>query len=1200
MKRLQKLNLFDFTMIVVGLVIGMGIFRTASISAKGAGTPVIFFSAWIAGGIIALCGALCFAEIGSRYPVTGGYYKIFSYAYHPSIAFSINCIVLISSAGAVSGVALIGSGYISQALFDHPASDTVKLVIAITAIIAFYGLNLLGLKMSARAQNVLMIIKIGMILLLILPLFIPSLWHHDVSIAGQAPLSDTLPSLPSPQPSPTGAGWIANFGKALVAVSFTYTGYQQTINFGNEVERPARNVPRSIFMGIAIIISLYMLVNLAYYKVLGFEELKQQTEVANTVASRLLGKTGGNFFSGLLFLSVLAYVNVYLMSNPRVMFAMSEDKVLPALFARRTAKRDVLAVSLTAFSAICIITLLFAKTFDQILSFTIFLDSLGMATSVGAIFMLRKRTRHLDNTGIYSMKGYPLQPIIFIAAYTFVAFSILWQSPATAGVGLLILLGFLLIYWIARRFNKGLAIVIPLLIVTAFSCNSGNKDKYTSWPVYGGSKENIHYSSLTRVDTSNVTRLQRAWEYHTKDGDSLSQIQVNPLVIDGILYGISPKLRLFALDAATGEPKWTFDPAHPLPGDSVKIAINACRGLAYYGGSKEDNGTSNANGTSTTDAPRLFYSAGSYLYCVDALTGQSVKSFGEAGKIDLHNDLGRDTKDLYVTSTTPGILYKNLLIIGDRVAEEAAAAPGHIRAYDVHTGRLKWIFHTIPYPGEKGYETWDDKEAYKHIGGANAWAGFSLDEEKGIVFAPIGSASYDFYGGRRLGEGLFANCVVALDAATGRRIWHFQTVHHDVWDRDPPAAPVLVTLHKDGRRIDAVAQITKSGFIFLLDRATGQPVYPVEERAVPTATELTGERLSPTQPFPTVLQPFVRQSLTEADLNTLVPDSSCQDLKRRLAGYKTGNMFTPPSKEGTIIFPGFDGGAEWGGPSYDPETGWLYVNASEMPWVLTMVDTKPTKPASSGRSTGGYAQVSTPASQTKGEAGRHLYTANCMSCHGPNRQGGGNTPSLIGISKKYTGDQLVSLVSSGRRMMPAFPQLSPEEKEALASFILDRTDQRKQPFTDTHKAPEDPYHLLPYDHTGYNKFLTKEGYPAVSPPWGTLTAIDLNTGVVAWKDTLGDYPELKAKGIHTGTENYGGSVVTAGGLLFIAATSDAKFRAFNKKTGRLLWETDLPAAGFATPSVYAVDGRQYIVIACGGGKLHKRSGDSYIAYSLPE
>lgn len=731
-----------------------------------------------------------------------------------------------------------------------------------------------------------------------------------------------------------------------------------------------------------------------------------------------------------------------------------------------------------------------------------------------------------------------------------------------------------------------LALLVSFAILTP-ACHHGATGKYTSWRVYGGSTDNIHYSALRQIDTGNVVGLRPAWEYHTGDADSNSQIQVNALVIDGTLYGVSPHLKLFALDAATGRIKWVYDPARPTGGDTPKISINACRGVAWYQGGPEDQ--------------RLFYSAGSSLYCIDALTGNPIPGFGDNGKIDLHNDLGRDVKDLYVAGTTPGIVYKDLLIIGDRVAEEAAAAPGHIRAYDVHTGRLRWIFHTIPYPGEDGYDSWVDTAAYKHLGGANTWSGFSLDEEKGIVFAPIGSASFDFYGGRRIGNDLFANCVVALDAATGRRIWHFQTVHHDVWDRDPPTPPVLVTLKKDGKTIPALAQPTKSGFIFLLDRGTGQPLYPVTERRVPDSSELAGERLSPTQPFSTALPPFARQSLDTTDLNPLVPDSSYQDIKKRLASYHTG-MFTPPSREGTVIFPGFDGGAEWGGPSYDPETGLLYVNANEMPWILTMIDAAPASlsAASPARNGTHAARSGAPAATpTIGQAARALYTSNCITCHGPNRQGGGNYPSLTGVKKKYTEDQFLSLLSSGRRMMPAFKQLSTADKQALAAYILDNTAQQQTPFVDNNKKPEDPYFQLPYTSTGYNKFLTKEGYPAVAPPWGSLTAIDLNSGAIAWKDTLGDYPEFKAKGIHTGTENYGGSVVTAGGLLFIAATSDAKFRAFNKRTGRLLWETDLPAAGFATPSIYEVDGREYIVIACGGGKLHKKSGDSYVAFALP-
>ena len=338
---------------------------------------------------------------------------------------------------------------------------------------------------------------------------------------------------------------------------------------------------------------------------------------------------------------------------------------------------------------------------------------------------------------------------------------------------------------------------------------------------------------------------------------------------------------------------------------------------------------------------------------------------------------------------------------------------------------------------------------------------------------------------------------------------------------------------------------------------------------------------------------YSRQSLNEKDLNHLVSDSSYEDIRRRLAGYHAG-MFVPPTRAGTVIFPGFDGGAEWGGPAFDQETGLLYVNANEMPWVLTMEAGQARKPEARLRSGGA---ASAPA--TVGEAGKRLYAANCMVCHGGNLKGGGNFPSLVGVAKKYSEDQFVTLISSGRRMMPAFKQLSDAEKGALAAFVLGDAKKGAAVFVDKGKEPEDPYFQMPFHATGYNKFLTKEGYPAVAPPWGTLTAVDLNRGVIVWRDTLGDYPEFKAKGIHTGTENYGGPVVTAGGLLFIAATSDAKMRAYNKRTGQLLWEADLPAAGFATPSVYAIDGKQYVVIACGGGKLHKKSGDSYVAFALP-
>ncbi|MEX6691165.1 APC family permease [Danxiaibacter flavus] len=433
----QKLTLFDLTMVVVGLVIGMGIFRTAATSAQYALNPVIYFSAWIAGGLIALCGALTYAEIGSRYPVTGGYYRIFSHAYHPSIAFSVNCIILISNAASLGAVALIGSGYISQVIFNEPATDLTKALIATSAVVVFYGVNLLGLRMSAKTQNVLMIIKIGMIVMLIAALFMPEI-HQPVTESNA--VSDV--SFPS---------WIHSFGASLIAVSFTYGGYQQTINFGSDVQNASRNIPRGIFMGIAIIIGLYLLVNLSYFKVIGFTQLQSQKEIASIVAAKMFGQSGGSAFSALLFLSVLAYVNVLLMSNPRVMFAMSEDGVLPAIFQQKSKKKDVLVISLSTFAAICIIIVFLAKTFEEILNFTIFLDCFGMAASAASIFSIRRKTKHLNGTGIYSMKLYPLMPLVFICAYVFVGINIAMQTPGTALVGLIVLASFMGIYFLTHK-----------------------------------------------------------------------------------------------------------------------------------------------------------------------------------------------------------------------------------------------------------------------------------------------------------------------------------------------------------------------------------------------------------------------------------------------------------------------------------------------------------------------------------------------------------------------------------------------------------------------------------------------------------------------------------------------------------------------------------------------------------------------------
>ena len=443
MHPLKKLNLFSFTMIVTGLVIGMGIFRTATDSAKESLSPTIFFGAWIAGGLIALCGALTYAEIGSRYPVTGGYYKVFSLAYHPSLAFSINSIILISNAASLSAVALIGAGYISKVFLGSATTDLVKAIIAMCAIVIFYGVNLMGLKMSSRAQNILMVIKVSMILLLIASLFFPHLYVQQTTHI------DSI--------SHSSNDYILSFGAALIAVSFTYGGYQQTINFGNEVEKPSTNIPKGIFIGIIIIILLYLTVNYAYYKIVGFDALQHRQpgqEVAAILVGKMFGETGSNIFSTLLFLSVLAYVNVLLLSNPRVMLAMSEDKVLPGFLQKRSKEKNVPVAALTAFAAICIIILFFAKTFEEILGFTIFLDCIGMVTSAATIFVLRKKTKHLDETGIFKMKLFPLLPVIFICAYIFVAISIAIKDPSTALTGICVLAAFLLIYFISNIFAK--------------------------------------------------------------------------------------------------------------------------------------------------------------------------------------------------------------------------------------------------------------------------------------------------------------------------------------------------------------------------------------------------------------------------------------------------------------------------------------------------------------------------------------------------------------------------------------------------------------------------------------------------------------------------------------------------------------------------------------------------------------------------
>ena len=677
------------------------------------------------------------------------------------------------------------------------------------------------------------------------------------------------------------------------------------------------------------------------------------------------------------------------------------------------------------------------------------------------------------------------------------------------------------------------------------------------WAEYLGGADRSHYSSLTQINKENVTKLQIAWAYSTPDS---GQIQVNPLIIKGILYGVTSSVQAFALDAATGKEIWRF-------GDPLKNWASTSRGVTYWKGK--------INGT---ESERILYTVGPNLWALDAKTGKPIESFGDGGKMDLHTGLPAIAKDKFIISNTPGTLFEDFIIMPLRLSEGADAAPGDIRAFDVKTGKLAWTFHTIPYPNEFGYETFP-KNAYKNIntGAANNWAGMAIDRKRGIVYVPTGSAGYDFYGSNRKGQNLFANCLLALDARTGKRLWHFQTTHHDMWDKDLPAPPNLITVKQNGKSIDAVAQVTKQGLVFVFDRVTGKPLFPIKETPVPT-NALAGEHPWLTQPMPTKPAPFARQSYTLDETQISPYAENRAELIANLKGYKI-KLYAPPSKEGTVIFPGFDGGAEWGGAAADPQDGILYVNSNEMAWIQKMVE----NPKQSDLN-----------SMTAGEK---VYSNNCIACHGTDRKGNSKSgyPSLIDIGTRKDKAYVTQIISGGKGMMPGYSAMSKNDKQALISFLF---NEEKQEVSSANKEKNAQY--LPYRMDGYNKFWDSKGLPAISPPWGTLNAINLNTGEYLWKTPFGYEESLKAKGIsNTGIENYGGPVVTASGLLFIAATKDGMFRAFDKKNGQLLWETKLPAAGFATPSTYQVNGKQYVVIACGGTKLGTKKGNQYVAFALP-
>jgi quinoprotein glucose dehydrogenase len=664
------------------------------------------------------------------------------------------------------------------------------------------------------------------------------------------------------------------------------------------------------------------------------------------------------------------------------------------------------------------------------------------------------------------------------------------------------------------------------------------------WPAYGGGPESIRYSALDQVNRGNVRQLQVAWTYDSKETGGL---QTNPIVVDGVLYTLTPKHRVVALDAATGAERWVFDPGIPGSG--------ANRGVTYWSSGGET---------------RIFTGQDQFLCAIDARTGRSVPTFGLNGRIDLREGLGRPPEEQSVRLTSPPIVYKDLLILGGRVGEDLPASPGYVRAYEARTGKLRWVFHTIPSPGEAGYETWP-KDAWTYTGGANNWAGMAVDEKRGIVYVPTGSAAADFYGANRTGDNLYANSLLALDASTGKRIWHFQAVRHDIWDRDFPAPPSLVTVTRGGRRIDAVAQTTKHGYVFLFDRTDGTPLFPIEQVQAKAST-VDGEVVADTQPLPSRPLPFSRQRLTEDLLTQRTPEARRAVLESFRA-MRSDGQFVPLSVErDTIIFPGFDGGAEWGGSAFDPDTGLLYVNANEMAWMGRL------------------------APNVAGTGGRALYLRHCASCHRDNLRGAPpQMPSLVGVAQRRNSGELTRIIRQGTGRMAGVPTLSTEEVAAILEFLKTGVDR------DVKDGSPSPLSLK-YRFTGYRRFLDPDGYPAIAPPWGTLTAISLENGEHAWQVPLGQYPALVAAGLeNTGSENYGGPVVTKGGLVFIGATSyDKKLRAFDKSTGALLWEAMLPFSATGTPATYMVGGRQFVVVPAGGGKDGGPSGGLYVAFALPK
>ena len=709
-------------------------------------------------------------------------------------------------------------------------------------------------------------------------------------------------------------------------------------------------------------------------------------------------------------------------------------------------------------------------------------------------------------------------------------------------------------------------------------------NNFVDWATYRGDNEGSAYSSLSQITTENVQSLEEVWTYDVRKlvGPGMES---NPIIIKGVMYFADPELNLVALDAATGEELWLFEPSkHEARGSDFPAGIQ--RAEVYW----EDENGENA---------RIFHLAKDVIFAVNPDDGTLIESFGKGGHIDLWENhvWPAHLVQNKLSNNSPPATYKNFLIVDSNVFENREEPPGNVRAFDTLTGEFKWRFHTIPLEGQPGYETteWEENMNY---GGANSWGGFVVDEERGWVFGATGAMTGGIHGngGARPGKNLYSNSVIALDATTGELQWHFQTMHHDIWDYDIAPAPMLATITKDdGTEQDVVVQTGKQGKFFVFDRDTGESLFPIVEKPVPTDA-VPGEVPYPTQPWPLKPDPLVRTSFYESDLTNITPESHASALEK-FKKLKSGPMYTPPSIEGTIVQPGIHGGNEWGGPAFDPETNISYVNVNDFPFILTTVPMQPDQ----------FVDMSDL------QRGKTIYSSQCAACHGSERQGATGLPldNLV-----FSADDLKEIITKGRNAMPAFLYFEDDELDYLIAFLqsgpgdgstadIDLSDETltwSGGEGETAWSTSTPQYIAALDY-----FTDHMGYHAIKPPWGKLIAIDVAKGDILWSIPLGEYPGLVEMGIrNTGVENFGGMAVTKGGVIFIGATEDSRFRAFDKTNGDLLWEFEMAAPGFSSPSTYEIDGRQYVAIVAGGGGGRYRSpvtgplGTRLHVFALPE